>query len=143
RRYRIPSDVAMGIRCHHGDSVLRFFHNKAVEEANSDGSPAPNIDDFRHLGTKPPTAETAIVMLADAVEASSRATFSHTDASPSAIASLVDRIVEEKVADDQLSDSPLTLSQLKAVKRAFVEALSGHYHQRIAYPNFPTTKSPR
>ncbi len=96
-----------------------------------------NVDDYRHIGHKPKTREMAILMMADALEGASRAVFSEEDPSPQKITALVERIVGEKLCDGQLSESDLTLGELTIVKTAFAEALLGHYHQRIPYPNFP------
>ncbi|MCO6501730.1 MAG: HDIG domain-containing protein [Acidimicrobiales bacterium] len=133
RRFKIPSEVTQGIVCHHGDGVMRYFYEKARSE---DGDHV-NIDDFRHVGHKPRTAETAILMLADSLEAACRAVFQNEEPTPEAIEKVVNRIVEEKVEDGQLSESPLTLGELTQIRRAFLDSLVGHYHQRIAYPNFP------
>ena len=76
-------------------------------------------------------------MLADALEAACRAVFQTQEPSPDAIEKVVDRIVDEKLDDGQLSESPLTLAELSKVRQAFLDSLKGHYHQRIAYPNFP------
>jgi hypothetical protein len=133
REYKIPTEVTEGIVSHHGDGVMRYFYEKAREIDGAD----VEIDDFRHIGHKPRTAETAILMLADALEASCRAVFQSEEPSPDAIEKVVDRIVDEKVEDGQLSESPLTLAQLNRIRRAFLDSLIGHYHQRIAYPNFP------
>lgn len=134
RKFKIPSDVAQGIVSHHGDGVMRFFYEKARSQ---EGDDRVDIGDFRHIGHKPRTAETAILMLADALEAACRAVFQTEEPTPDAIEKVVERIVQEKVEDGQLSESPLTLGQLTKIKRAFLDSLIGHYHQRIAYPNFP------
>ncbi len=76
-------------------------------------------------------------MLADALEGATRAVFADEDPTPEKINRVVERVVGEKVADGQLSESALTLGELTRVKQAFVDALIGHYHQRIPYPNFP------
>jgi cyclic-di-AMP phosphodiesterase PgpH len=135
KEYKIPTDVATGIVSHHGDGVMRFFYEKAKAQSNGDVDPAA----FRHVGHKPRTAESAIVMLADSLEAACRAVFQVEEPNPQAIEKVVDRIVNEKVDDGQLSESPLTLSDLTKIREAFLESLVGHYHQRIAYPNFPGT----
>ncbi|CAN5886272.1 hypothetical protein BH23ACT5_BH23ACT5_22610 [soil metagenome] len=132
KQFKIPSEVAEAIVSHHGDAIMRFFYEKA-RESNPDVDP----NRYRHVGHKPRTAETAIVMLADSLEASCRAVFQHEEPSPEAIEKVVNRVVDEKVNDGQLSDSPLTLAQLTEVRRAFLGSLVGHYHQRITYPNFP------
>jgi len=133
REFKIPTDVAQGIVSHHGDGVMRFFYEKAREQHGVD----LDIDDFRHVGHKPMTAETAILMVADSLEAACRAVFQTEEPLPDAIEKVVNRVMDEKLEDGQLSESPLTLGELTRIKRAFLESLVGHYHQRIAYPNFP------
>ena len=134
RKYKIPTEVAEGIVTHHGDGIMRYFYEKA-RQASGDDEVDPN--DFRHIGHKPRTAEMAIVMLADSLEAACRAVFRDEEPTAEAIDKVVNRVVDEKVNDGQLSESALTLAQLTKARRAFLEALVGHYHQRIAYPNFP------
>jgi putative nucleotidyltransferase with HDIG domain len=133
RQYKIPTDVTEGIVSHHGDGVMRFFYEKARRIEGDE----VDIDDFRHIGHKPRTIESAILMLADALEAACRAVFQSEEPSPDAIEKVVDRVVNEKLEDGQLSESPLTLADLSKVRQAFLDSLIGHYHQRIAYPNFP------
>ena len=134
KRYKIPSEVAEGIVSHHGDGIMRFFHDKAIRQRGED-----NVDpnDFRHAGHKPRSKEMAILMMADAVEGACRAVFEREEPSAEAIEKVVSRIIDEKVGDGQLQESDLTLGELTRVKRAFIEALGGHYHRRIQYPNFP------
>ncbi len=133
REFKIPTDVTQGIVSHHGDGVMRFFYEKARDQHGVD----IDIDDFRHIGHKPKTAETAILMMADSLEAACRAVFQTEEPSPDAIEKVVNRVMDEKVEDGQLSESPLTLGELTKIRGAFHESLVGHYHQRIAYPNFP------
>lgn len=132
KRFNIPSEVAEAIVSHHGDAIMRYFYEKA-RQTNPDVDPAA----FRHVGHKPRTAETAIVMLADSLEASCRAVFQTEEPTPQAIEKVVTRVIDEKVNDGQLSESPVTLAQLTQMRKAFLGSLVGHYHQRIAYPNFP------
>lgn len=133
RQFKIPSDVATGIVSHHGDGIIRYFYEKARAQGGEDVNP----DDFRHIGHKPRTAESAIVMLADSLEAACRAVFQTEEPKPEAIEKVVDRVMDEKLNDGQLSESPLTLYELTQIRSAFLDSLVGHYHQRIAYPNFP------
>jgi putative nucleotidyltransferase with HDIG domain len=133
RRFKIPSDVTQGIVSHHGDAVMRFFYEKARAMYGDD----VDIDDFRHVGHKPRSAETAILMLADSLEAACRAEFQAEEPTPDRIDKVVNKVIDEKVEDGQLSESPLTLADLTKIRRAFLDSLVGHYHQRIAYPNFP------
>jgi len=76
-------------------------------------------------------------MLADSLEAACRAVFQSDEPTPDAIEKVVDRVMNEKMEDGQLSESPLTLGEISKIRKAFLESLIGHYHQRIAYPNFP------
>lgn len=133
RRFKIPTDVTQGIVSHHGDGVMRYFYEKARERHGVD----VDVDDFRHIGHKPRSAETAILMLADSLEAACRAVFQTEEPTTDAIEKVVDRIMNEKLEDGQLSESPLTLGELTKIRGAFLESLVGHYHHRIAYPNFP------
>ena len=133
REYNIPTDVTEGIVSHHGDGVMRFFYEKARQQHGDD----VDIDDFRHIGHKPRTPETAILMLADALEAACRAVFQTEEPTRDALEKVVDRVMDEKLEDGQLSESPLTLAELTRIRKAFLDSLTGHYHQRIAYPNFP------
>ena len=132
KKFAIPSQVAEAIVSHHGDGIMRFFY----EEARTT---EPDVDTtlFRHVGHKPRTMETAIVMLADSLEASCRAVFQQEEPTPDAIEKVMNRVIDEKVNDGQLAESPITLAQLTQMKKAFLSSLTGHYHHRIAYPNFP------
>ncbi len=133
-RYRIPSEVSEGILAHHGDAIMRYFFEKARQYH---GGEAVDPDDYRHAGHKPRSREMAIVMMADSVEGACRAVFAEEEPTAESIRKVVNRVIDEKVGDGQLNDSDLTLSELTKVRSAFIEALVGHYHQRIQYPNFP------
>ncbi|NNC40393.1 MAG: HDIG domain-containing protein [Acidimicrobiia bacterium] len=136
KRYRIPSEVAEGIVSHHGDGIMQFFYQRALEQY---GKGNVDVETYRHAGHKPRSKEMAILMMADALEGACRAVFQDNDPTPDSIREVCERVVGEKVADGQLSDCDLTLGELTTVKDAFVDALIGHYHQRIPYPNFPGT----
>ena len=135
RRFKIPTEVTQGIVSHHGDGVMRYFYEKARRIHGEHVS----VEDYRHVGHKPRTPETAILMLADSLEAACRAEFQSREPTGDAIEKVIDRIMEEKVEDGQLSEAPVTLAELTKIRKAFLESLVGHYHQRIAYPNFPGT----
>lgn len=139
KHYRIPALVADSVLAHHGDGIMRYFYHKAIERY---GEENVDVDDYRHHGHKPRTREDAILMMADALEGATRAVFADEDPSPEKIRRVVERVVGEKVADGQLSESALTLGDLTRVKEAFVDSLVGHYHQRIPYPDFPQAELP-
>ncbi len=132
RQYRIPPDVADGIRMHHGTGLMRYFYHKALEE-ESDVDPRV----YRHLGAKPQRKELAILMISDACEAAARSLAQQEDPSADSLAKLVDSVVGEKLEDGQFDESDLTFGDLTKVKRSIVDALIGYYHTRIAYPGFP------
>ena len=135
--YKLPSCVHRAIQEHHGTTVLQCFHHKAVtsqqELALRDASNRP-LDDsqFRYPGPKPSTSISAIICLADAVEAASRCIAKPT---PANLEDLVDDIVRQRLDDGQLDQCELSLLELSKVKRAFVFTLANMLHGRVAYPN--------
>ena len=114
---------------HHGDTPVMFFYHKALQQA--DGKPV-DIADFRYDGTRPTTKESAIVMLADTIEAAVR---SMADPTPQSIERFIERLVRGKLEDGQLSNSPLTLRDIDKICEAFCTVLNGVFHERIEYPN--------
>jgi putative nucleotidyltransferase with HDIG domain len=131
-QYRIPEDVADGIRMHHGTSLMRFFYHKAlVDDADTDA------ETFRHHGIKPTRKEMAIVMIADATEAGARAYAQNEQPTEEGLSKLVDSIVSEKLDDGQFDESSLTFGDLTTIKAEVVAALSAYYHARVEYPDFP------
>ncbi len=132
KQYRIPDDVADGIRMHHGTSLIRYFYHKALKQ-NPDIDP----ETFRHRGEKPTRREMAIVMISDATEAAARAYAQSEQPTEIGLAKLVDSIVSEKLDDGQFDDCALTFGELTVIKAEVVSALSGYYHARVDYPDFP------
>ena len=129
KKFKIPEIVYTGIIEHHGDSVMRFFYEKEKNEN-------PNVDksDFRHLGRKPTSKETVILMFADALEGACRARFLNEDADEEKIKNVIDEIFNEKILDGQLENAPITYSDIDKIKKSFQKSLEGLYHQRIMYP---------
>ena len=125
-RYRLPPQIREIIPGHHGTSLIRYFYTLAAQRGT-----AVDESGFRHPGPKPRSKEAGIVMLADGTEAAVRSLAVKT---PEQIREMVDRIVDEKVADGQLDDCDLTLRDVQRVKGAFRELLAGVYHERIPYP---------
>ena len=91
-------------------------------------------DEFRHLGNKPTSKESAILMMADSLEAACRAIFMNEDADEEKIKNVINVIFEEKIADGQLNNAPITFKELDIIKNSFQESLEGLYHQRVLYP---------
>ena len=92
---------------------------------------------FAYAGPKPATKESAIVMMADAVEAASRSLANYSDEN---ISELVERIVYLQEQDGQYSQTPLTFKDISDIKNVFIKRLSNIYHARIAYPSRETAK---
>ena len=131
KKFKIPEAVYKGIIEHHGDSVMRYFYEKEKQI-----NPDVLKDSFRHLGQKPSSKETVILMFADSLEAACRARFQYEDADDKKIANLVKEIFDEKINDGQLLDAPITFQDLEKIKQSFQASLEGLYHQRVLYPEF-------
>jgi putative nucleotidyltransferase with HDIG domain len=135
---KLPRPIIDVIQEHHGTSVVQFFHHKAVQmeksSSTSNGQNKPTVikeGDFRYPGPRPKSKVSAIICLADSVEAASRSIEKPT---PAHIENLVNEIVNAKVRDNQLDLCSLTFSELTKVKRSFIFTLTNMLHSRIAYP---------
>ena len=127
QEHGLPEAIQRFIPEHHGTQPISFFLERARDERNG----AVKEEDFQYPGPVPHTAETAVALLADSVEASLRVLEEPT---PDTIADAIDHLVEQRIASGQLQAAPLTLRQLEIVKREFVHVLGGMYHQRMEYP---------
>lgn len=134
QKHRLPVEIQRIIVEHHGDTPVMFFYHKALQL--NDGRKV-DIADFRYDGTRPQTKESAIVMLADTIEAAVRSMPSPT---PQAIEKFIEKLVKGKLEDGQLSNSPLTLRDIDAICEAFANVLSGVFHERIEYPDVAVPK---
>lgn len=128
QRHRLPQPVLDIIAQHHGDTPVLFFYHKAVQLCA--GQPI-DIKDFRYEGPKPQTAEAALLMLADTVEAAVRTI---QDATPEKVVETIRRLVKGKVEDGQLDATPLTYRDIAKICTAFEQVLAGVFHERIEYP---------
>ncbi len=129
RKYSLPQEIQDFIPQHHGTALSGYFFHQACEK--SKGSQQADEERFRYPGPKPLTREAGILMLADEVEAASRA---NRPRSVEEIQELVDGLVRSRVEDGQLDGSDLTLRDLQKVRETFVSILQGIYHPRIKYP---------
>ena len=127
REHNLPEVLIDFIRTHHGTSLIRYFHSKAIESSE-------NVmdEDFRYDGPIPFTKEQGILMLADGVEASCR---SMKDTTYNKLEAQINRIVDGNINDEQLSNCPLTFKQIQIIKESFLSILKGVYHSRIEYPD--------
>ncbi len=129
KQYRLPEEIQNITVEHHGNTFVGYFYHKAKEEAK-DGEEI-NIDDFRYDGMKPSSKESAIIMLADTVEAAVR---SMQEPTKENIRKFIGELVRGKISDGQLTESPLTLKDIDDICESFILVLSGVYHERIEYP---------
>jgi putative nucleotidyltransferase with HDIG domain len=125
--HKLPRALRSFITEHHGTGSIAYFLEKAKER----DSTAPDPGEFSYPGPLPQTAETAIVMLADGVEAATRVLAEPTREK---IREVVQHIVRQRIDQGQLRDAPLTLKQLDIIKDEFTRVLTGMYHNRIDYP---------
>lgn len=131
RKYHLPQSFIDIIREHHGTTMVYYFYCKQVEQMGGDTTKV-NEKSFRYPGPRPRSKESAIIMIADTVEAASR---SMEEATEESIADMVDKLVAEKAEDGQFDECRLTFEELGQVKRAMVKAIMVTRHLRIKYPN--------
>ncbi len=126
----LPRSIIDFIETHHGTSVIRYFYEKAKEDDNL--KEMLNEEQFRYDGPLPSSRETGILLLADGIEAASRAM---KNPNYSKLENLVNKMVDDRVAEGQLSRCPLTFRDLSIIKETFINILVGVYHGRIEYPD--------
>lgn len=126
KKHRLPGALQQFIQQHHGTSLIEFFYEKARKESGGD----VDQEAYRYPGPKPQTKESAILMLADAVEAASRTL---ADPTPAKVQGCVQKIINKIFRSGQLDESPLTLRDLHSVAKSFTTVLTGIYHRRIEY----------
>lgn len=126
RRHRLPKAVADVIRQHHGTTLIHYFFRKARAAGTGDATEAA----FRYPGPRPQFKESAIIFLADPVEAATR---SLRTVGASQLGELIDRIFAERVADGQLDEAPLTFEEFAKLKTSFTFTLLNMLHSRVAY----------
>jgi putative nucleotidyltransferase with HDIG domain len=128
KSYKIPEQVIDFIRTHHGTTTVGFFLNNFKKEH---GSEAVNEEAFRYPGPIPFSKETAVLMMADGVEAASRSLKKYDALS---INDLVDRIIDYKIKENQFINADITFKDITIVKKIFKKRLMNMYHVRIEYP---------
>ncbi|MBR4742518.1 MAG: HDIG domain-containing protein, partial [Desulfovibrio sp.] len=126
KEYKLGQEIYDIIQQHHGTRIMQFFYQKAVKLKEN-----PLESDYCYMGPRPQTKESAIIMLADSVEASSRTL---ADPTPARIKNHIDKIMKGIFAEGQLDESELTFQDLHHLSLNFQRILTGIFHQRIAYP---------
>ncbi len=127
KEYNLPPQIQDFITQHHGETLAAYFYNEAIKE---EGAENVSKQQFRYSGPKPNSKETAIVMITDAVESASRTLKDYT---VEEINALIQKIINDRLTDGQLSDSPLTLKDLKTISSTLNRLLRAAHHKRIKY----------
>jgi len=127
RQLRLPKEVIDIISEHHGNSLITYFYNEA-KKLNDAADP----EDYMYQGIPPRSKESAVVMLADVVEAACRTLEKPT---VPRLEKFINDLVGKKIESNQLDNSDLTFREIGIIKKSFVNILAGYYHSRIEYPN--------
>ncbi len=128
KKSHLPEQIINFITTHHGKSVTKYFYNSYV---NANPEIAPNLDLYTYPGPLPNSKETAILMMADAVEARSRTLGIYTEES---INDAVEKMIDAQIADGQFKDAPISFRDVETVKSVFKLKIINIYHTRIVYP---------
>ena len=133
-KHRLPKVIKDFILTHHGASMVRYFYVQAVNKYGEE-----NVDKakFTYPGPNPFTREQAILMMSDAVEASSRSLKEYTT---EAITELVNRIIDGQVADGAFVNCPITFRDISEAKQTFIDSMQVIYHTRVSYPEIKQPK---
>ena len=127
-KYHLPEDIKYFIRCHHGTRPTSFFYNKAVEMY---GEENVTKKDFQYPGPEPISKETAIVMMADSVEAVSK---SMSNADEESIISMVNGVIDKQISERQFDNTDITFHDIETIKQIFIARLKAIFHTRVKYP---------
>jgi putative nucleotidyltransferase with HDIG domain len=150
-KHKLNQQIIDVIQQHHGTSLVYYFYKRALqqhEDARAGGKimnmreddiPEVREESFRYPGPKPQSKESAIISLADMVESASRSLEKPT---PQKIEQMVDELIDQRIADDQLAESDLTLRELSVVAERFRFTLMTMLHSRIAYPKQDSKTTP-
>ncbi|MFA5250788.1 MAG: HDIG domain-containing metalloprotein [Parachlamydiales bacterium] len=130
KKYHLPQPFIDVIQEHHGTMLVYYFYHQELERQMGDKAKI-NEALFRYLGPKPKSKESAIIMLADGVEAASR---SLEKTGEEALRGLIDKVVKDRVDDDQLNECNLTFAELMTIKKTLLKVLLVSHHVRIKYP---------
>jgi cyclic-di-AMP phosphodiesterase PgpH len=133
RQHNLPQPIVDIIAEHHGTTLVEYFYRRATELSQADPH-GTEIDEqsFRYPGPKPSSRESAVLMLADAVESAGRAL---TEPTPARIAGLVHELAMKRLLDGQFDECGLTLEELQIIESSLVKSLTAVYHGRVKYPD--------
>jgi hypothetical protein len=128
KKHRLPEEIIDFIRTHHGDRKVEYFYRLAVKD---EGEEMVNDKDFTYPGPAPFSKETAVLMMADSIEAASR---SIPKPDETKLNNLVDNIISGQMVSGQYDNADITLKDIKRIKKIFKKMLLTIYHIRIEYP---------
>jgi len=137
REAGLPEQIVDVVPQHHGTRLMSYFYDKARKAADPSLGPVTEAD-FRYPGPKPQTKETAIFMLADAIEAAARAL---DDPTPGRLGELTHKMAQTIVLDGQLDECDLTFADLERIEESLLRTLTSMYHHRVDYPGFDFGRS--
>jgi cyclic-di-AMP phosphodiesterase PgpH len=126
REYNLPKEIRDIMYEHQGTTLLAYFYNKAKQS-----NPYLEESDFRYSGPKPKSKESAVIMLADSIEAAVR---SLDEKTPVTIERMLRKIIGSKIEEQQLSDADLTFKEIEVIIQSFIKVLMSIHHVRIKYP---------
>jgi len=135
KRSRLPESIIKFIREHHGTTMLEFFYYKSMKDDLSRGLPESL---FRYVGDKPSGPESALIMIADSVEAISRVVPSMTEEKARAI---IEEVIRNKLLDGQFDNVELTAADFRRITEVMVKAIIGTAHQRKGYPELQRSRA--
>lgn len=127
KKNKLPDEVVDVMKAHHGTSLIKYFYHQEQQS-----NPDVDASKFVYPGPKPESKEAVILMLADSVEAAVRTLESPTKEKLSA---LIEKIIGQKMAENQLSESDISMHEIERIKKSFLNVLSGIFHERIVYPD--------
>ncbi|TVQ99245.1 MAG: HDIG domain-containing protein [Desulfovibrionales bacterium] len=137
--HKLGAEITDLIQQHHGSRLIVYFYQKALKICEEKGMECVREDDFRYPGPKPQSKEAGIILLADAIEASSRTL---VDPTPSRVRNHIQNLVRAVFNEGQLDDSDLSLKDLSILSETFQRILTGIFHQRIDYPKVGAHAAP-
>lgn len=135
KQHRLPPRIVDFIPEHQGTTLIAWPYHEALKRfENSESTDPVRMEDFRYPGPKPQSIETAIVMLADSVEATATSRFTSLSVNEDELRYCVQKTIAEKFNDEQFDECDLTLRDLHQIRESFVKTLLSRFHSRIAYP---------
>ncbi|MGI6297957.1 MAG: HD family phosphohydrolase [Saccharofermentanales bacterium] len=132
RRYRLPPAILRIIHEHHGSTAQAYFYRKAKKLAEETGEPQPELEKYQYNNPIPTSRESAVVMLADSIEAAMKST-GITNLEDAEV--LIRKIIKTKTDQDQLIQSGLSFRDVERIIQAILQVYAGHFHERIKYPD--------